>query len=133
MRALAKQHCKGVCRVLRVFRARLSLQNSSYVQHAVWQLLLLISQKAEYLRLSLPLGNGKKPGLLGGNGKSHLCFFLPQLSDVTHEAAQSIEMETSVGERFWQRILQKKLCPRSTGWVTHSTGFCVFCFLSVNI
>lgn len=40
----------------------------------MWQLLLLITQDAEELRLSLPLGNGNKPGLLGCNEKSHLYF-----------------------------------------------------------
>lgn len=62
--------------------------------------------------------------------KSHL---LPLLWYVTHEVAQSVGMETSIGEQFWQRILQKKLGPHSAGWITHSSGFYGFCFLSLHV
>lgn len=41
------------------------------------------------------------------------------------------------GNIYWGKILaknlQKNLGPRSTGWITQSTGFCGFCFFSLNI
>lgn len=89
----------------------------------MWQLLLLTSQEVEYLRLSLPLGNGNKPGFLGGNGKSPFAT-VERCHPLSNPKCRN-------GNIFWGKILAKNPTKnvRSSQHCMHYLLHWVLCFL----